>query len=103
MEFETAWSPPTEAMDALLSEPGLLVAYLMYNEAGCDFIGLTIIDSMNGVSHIADDLSEVFGDADLPDHEEDYDLWEEKAIEARNDYFYYQMNIDGMGNLGFGG
>ena len=111
IEYETAWCPPTEALEALQTIPGFKRAFNMYNEAGCDFIGYTLFNWEAGLDEDhCYDMSEVLTKYGAPEWDDQKDNDDDKywithaneQYKARNTFFKIRLGED-MGTMGLGG
>jgi len=82
LNFNTAWSPPIEAYEALLEQDGVDNVYATYIEEGCDFAG--VYDSGNDMCvSISEAVEKIIADEEL-------DL-AEVLVADEFDHFEYQV------------
>lgn len=104
LTFETAWSPPQEALvDTVPQLPGFATAVLMYCEIGTDYVGFTIFDKElpRDLCVGWSDIAEYYSDVGFSE-EDDWDHDKKVFITTRNNLFMDKLD-ETMGNLSLGG
>jgi len=91
ISFDTAWTPPVQWLEKIISDYPSLDFILEYMETGCCFTGISYSETINGekvLTDLSEDIIAFVDDDDNPlQYDEEQDCWFNSQGDEIEDYY----------------